>query len=159
MLNINIICVGKLKESYLRDAIDEYSKRMRTLCRLSIIELPEERSSDDPSAAEIGRVISAESERIMQKLGKGDYVIAMCVEGRNISSEELSAKLEDISMRSSTVDLIIGGSWGLSDELKSRADFKLSMGKMTFPHQLCRVMLLEQVYRAFRIISNEPYHK
>ncbi len=139
MLSVNIICVGKLKESYLRDAIDEYSKRMRTLCRLSIIELPEERSSDDPSAAEIGRVISAESERIMQKLGKGDYVIAMCVEGRNISSEELSAKLEDISMRSSTVDLIIGGSWGLSDELKSRADFKLSMGKMTFPHQLCRV--------------------
>lgn len=159
MLSVNIICVGKLKESYLRDAIDEYSKRMRTLCRLSIIELPEERASDDPSAAEIGRVISAESERIMQKLGKGDYVIAMCVEGRNISSEELSAKLEDISMRSSTVDLIIGGSWGLSDELKSRADFKLSMGKMTFPHQLCRVMLLEQVYRAFQISKGTKYHK
>ena len=159
MLSVNIICVGKLKESYLRDAIDEYSKRMRTLCRLSIIELPEERSSDDPSAAEIGHVISAESERIMQKLGKGDYVIAMCVEGRNISSEELSAKLEDISMRSSTVDLIIGGSWGLSDELKSRADFKLSMGKMTFPHQLCRVMLLEQVYRAFQISKGTKYHK
>lgn len=159
MLSVNIICVGKLKESYLRDAIDEYSKRMRTLCRLSIIELPEERSSDDPSAAEIGRVISAESERIMQKLGKGDYVIAMCVEGRNISSEELSAKFEDISMRSSTVDLIIGGSWGLSDELKSRADFKLSMGKMTFPHQLCRVMLLEQVYRAFQISKGTKYHK
>ena len=159
MLSVNIICVGKLKESYLRDAIDEYSKRMRTLCRLSIIELPEERSSDDPSTAEIGRVISAESERIMQKLGKGDYVIAMCVEGRNISSEELSAKLEDISMRSSTVDLIIGGSWGLSDELKSRADFKLSMGKMTFPHQLCRVMLLEQVYRAFQISKGTKYHK
>jgi 23S rRNA (pseudouridine1915-N3)-methyltransferase len=159
MLSVNIICVGKLKESYLRDAIDEYSKRMRTLCRLSIIELPEERSSDDPSAAEIGRVISAESERIMQKLGKGDYVIAMCVEGMNISSEELSAKLEDISMRSSTVDLIIGGSWGLSDELKSRADFKLSMGKMTFPHQLCRVMLLEQVYRAFQISKGTKYHK
>ncbi len=159
MISVNIICVGKLKESYLRDAIDEYSKRMRTLCRLSIIELPEERSSDDPSAAEIGRVITAESERIMQKLGKGDYVIAMCVEGRNISSEELSAKLEDISMRSSTVDLIIGGSWGLSDELKSRADFKLSMGKMTFPHQLCRVMLLEQVYRAFQISKGTKYHK
>lgn len=159
MLSVNIICVGKLKESYLRDAIDEYSKRMRTLCRLSIIELPEERSSDDPSAAEIGRVISAESERIMQKLGRGDYVIAMCVEGRNISSEELSAKLEDISMHSSTVDLIIGGSWGLSDKLKSRADFKLSMGKMTFPHQLCRVMLLEQVYRAFQISKGTKYHK
>ena len=159
MLSINIICVGKLKESYLRDAVDEYSKRMRTLCRLSIIELPEERASDNPSDAEIGRVISAESERIMQKLGKGDYVIAMCVEGRNISSEELSKRIEDISMLSSTVDLIIGGSWGLSDELKSRADFKLSMGRMTFPHQLCRVMLLEQIYRAFQISKGTKYHK
>ena len=159
MLSINIICVGKLKESYLRDAVDEYSKRMRTLCRLSIIELPEERASDNPSDAEIGRVISAESERIMQKLGKGDYVIAMCVEGRNISSEELSKRIEDISMISSTVDLIIGGSWGLSDELKSRADFKLSMGRMTFPHQLCRVMLLEQIYRAFQISKGTKYHK
>lgn len=159
MLSINIICVGKLKESYLRDAVDEYSKRMRTLCRLSIIELPEERASDNPSDAEIGRVISAESERITQKLGKGDYVIAMCVEGKNISSEELSEKIEDISMISSTVDLIIGGSWGLSDELKSRADFKLSMGRMTFPHQLCRVMLLEQVYRAFQISKGTKYHK
>ena len=159
MLSVNIICVGKLKESYLRDAVDEYSKRMRTLCRLSIIELPEERASDNPSDAEIGRVISAESERIMQKLGKGDYVIAMCVEGRNISSEELSKRIEDISMLSSTVDLIIGGSWGLSDELKSRADFKLSMGRMTFPHQLCRVMLLEQIYRAFQISKGTKYHK
>lgn len=159
MLSINIICVGKLKESYLRDAVDEYSKRMRTLCRLSIIELPEERASDNPSDAEIGRVISAESDRITQKIGKGDYVIAMCVEGKNISSEELSEKIEDISMISSTVDLIIGGSWGLSDELKSRADFKLSMGRMTFPHQLCRVMLLEQVYRAFQISKGTKYHK
>ena len=159
MLSVNIICVGKLKESYLREAIDEYSKRMRTLCRLSIIELPEERVSDNPSAAEIERTITAESDRIMQKLGRGDYVIAMCVEGRNISSEELSKKIEDISMQSSTLDLIIGGSWGLSDELKARADFKLSMGRMTFPHQLCRVMLLEQVYRAFQISKGTKYHK
>ena len=159
MLSINIICVGKLKESYLRDATEEYSKRMKPLCKLNIIELPEERIGDNPSDAEIQRTITAESDRIMQKIGKGDYVIAMCVEGKNIGSEELSRKIEDISMQSSTIDLIIGGSWGLSDTLKSRADFKLSMGKMTFPHQLCRVMLLEQIYRAFQISKGTKYHK
>ncbi|WP_316608954.1 23S rRNA (pseudouridine(1915)-N(3))-methyltransferase RlmH [uncultured Ruminococcus sp.] len=159
MLSINIICVGKLKERYLRDAIDEYSKRMKPLCKLEIIELPEERVADNPSAAEIQRTITLESERITAKLNKSDYVIAMCVEGRNISSEELSSRLEDISMTHSTVDLIIGGSWGLSEELKARSDFKLSMGKMTFPHQLCRVMLLEQIYRAFQISKGTKYHK
>ena len=148
MLTINIICVGKLKERYWRDAVEEYSKRMKPLCKLNITELSEERVGDDPSDAQI-----------MQKLGKGDYVIAMCVEGRNISSEELSQKLESVSMTHSTVDLIIGGSWGLSDELKARADWKLSMGKMTFPHQLCRVMLLEQLYRAFQISKGTKYHK
>lgn len=159
MLSINIICVGKLKERYLRDAIDEYSKRMKPLCKLEIIELPEERVADNPSAAEIQRTITLESERITAKLNKSAYVIAMCVEGRNISSEELSSRLEDISMTHSTVDLIIGGSWGLNDELKARSDFKLSMGKMTFPHQLCRVMLLEQIYRAFQISKGTKYHK
>ena len=95
----------------------------------------------------------------MQKIGKGDYVIAMCVEGKNISSEELSDRIENISMTHSTIDLIIGGSWGLSDTLKERADFKLSMGKMTFPHQLFRLMLLEQLYRAFQISKGTKYHK
>ena len=159
MLSVNIICVGKLKESYLREATVEYAKRLKALCKLSVIELPEERVGDDPSDAEISRTVNAESERIMAKLGKGDYVIALCVEGKNISSEELSARLEDISMRSSTVDLIIGGSWGLSDVVKQRADFRLSMGKMTFPHQLFRVMLLEQLYRAFQISRGTKYHK
>ncbi len=159
MLSVNIICVGKLKESYLREATEEYAKRLKALCKLSVIELPEERVGDDPSDAEISRTVNAESERIMAKLGKGDYVIALCVEGKNISSEELSARLEDISMRSSTVDLIIGGSWGLSDAVKQRADFRLSMGKMTFPHQLFRVMLLEQLYRAFQISRGTKYHK
>lgn len=159
MLTINIICIGKLKEKYWRDAVEEYGKRMKPLCRLNIIELSEERVGDDPSDAEIRRTIDAESERILQKTGKGDYVIAMCVEGKNIGSGELSSRLEDISMTHSTVDLIIGGSWGLSDSLKARADFKLSMGKMTFPHQLCRVMLLEQLYRAFQISKGTKYHK
>lgn len=159
MLSVNIICVGKLKESYLRDAVDEYAKRMKPICKLSIIELPEERVGDNPSAAEIQRTIDAESERILAKINKSDYVIAMCVEGRNISSEELSERLENIQQTASTIDFIIGGSWGLSDSLKSRADFKLSMGKMTFPHQLCRVMLLEQIYRAFQISRGTRYHK
>lgn len=159
MLNVNIICVGKLKESYLRAAIEEYSKRMRTLCKLSVIELAEERTTDNPSAAEIQKTVSAESERILQKLGKSDYVVAMCVEGKNLSSEELSAKLGEIAQISGSVDFIIGGSWGLSDALKARADFKLSMGKMTFPHQLFRVMLLEQIYRAFQISKGTKYHK
>ena len=159
MLSINIICVGKLKEAYLRQAIEEYSKRMKPLCKLNIAELSEERVGDDPSDAEIRHAVNAESDRILSKIGKGDYVIAMCVEGKNISSEELSERLEDISMTHSTVDLIIGGSWGLSDTLKERADFKLSMGKMTFPHQLFRLMLLEQLYRAFQISKGTKYHK
>ena len=159
MLSVNILCVGKLKESYLRDAIAEYSKRMQPLCRLSVIELPEERVGENPSPAEIARVISAESERIMAKLGRSDYVIAMCVEGKNISSEELSRRIEELQQTHSTVDFVIGGSWGLSDSLKARADFRLSMGRMTFPHQLCRVMLLEQIYRAFQIGRGTKYHK
>ncbi len=159
MLSINILCVGKLKESYLRDATEEYSKRMKPLCRLNIVELNEERLGDNPSPAEIRRTIELESERITARIGKGDYVIAMCVEGKNLSSEELAAKLDAIPLTHSTVDLIIGGSWGLSDALKARADLRLSMGRMTFPHQLCRVMLLEQLYRAFQINKGTKYHK
>ena len=159
MVTINIICVGKLKESYWRAAVEEYSKRMKPLCKLNILELPEERVGDNPSAAELSRAINAESDRILSKLGKGDYTVAMCVEGRNISSEELSQRLENVCLTHSTINWIIGGSWGLSDSLKAHADFKLSIGKMTFPHQLCRVMLLEQLYRAFQIAKGTKYHK
>lgn len=159
MLNINIICVGKLKESYLREAIEEYSKRMRPFCKLSIIELPEERVSDNPSTAQIRRAVTAESERMLQKIGKIDYAVALCIEGKNISSEELAEKIEGIQQVAGTADFLIGGSWGLSDAVKARADFKLSMGKMTFPHQLFRVMLLEQLYRAFQISKGTKYHK
>ncbi len=156
---MNIICVGRLKESYLRDAVEEYAKRMKALCKLNILELQEERIGEAPSDAEIRKTVQAESDRITQKIGKGDYVVAMCVEGRNLSSEELAAKIEDIQQIAGTVDFIIGGSWGLSDALKARADLRLSMGKMTFPHQLFRVMLLEQIYRAFQISRGTKYHK
>ena len=159
MLSVNIICIGKLKESYLREAVEEYTKRLKPLCRLSIVELPEERVGDDPSAAEIRQTIDAESERIAAKIGRGDYVITLCVEGKVISSEELSVRIGQAQLTHSTIDLIIGGSWGLSDSLKQRSDLRLSMGRMTFPHQLCRVMLLEQVYRAFQISRGTKYHK
>lgn len=159
MLSVNIICIGKIKEPYLRDAIAEYEKRLRPLCRFGIIELPEERAADDPSPAQIAAVVDAESERILSKIARGDYVIAMCIEGKLHSSEELCATLQDAAMTHSTVDVIIGGSWGLSDALKSRADLRLSIGRMTFPHQLCRVMVCEQIYRAFQISRGTKYHK
>ena len=159
MLSVEIICVGKLKESYLRDAVAEYSKRMTPLCRLTVTELPEERVGDDPSPAEIRRVIEAESERIAARISKGDYVVTMCVEGKTLSSEELSARIEEVQLTHSSVVFVIGGSWGLSESLKARSDLRLSMGRMTFPHQLCRVMLLEQIYRAFQISRGTKYHK
>ncbi len=159
MLRVNLICVGRLKERYLSDAVEEYSRRLRPLCRFEIIELPEERAADNPSDAEIAAVVNAEGDRILGRIERGDYVIAMCIEGRIISSEELSERLDAVTLTNSTVDVVIGGSWGLSDALKSRADLRLSMGRMTFPHQLCRVMVCEQVYRAFQISRGTKYHK
>lgn len=159
MLNINIICIGKLKEKYLKDAVAEYSKRMQTLCKFSIIELNEDRISEKPSDSEIMKVICKEGESIIEKINKNSYTFSMCIEGRELSSSQLSEKIEEISFEHSTVNFIIGGSYGLSDEVKNISDFKLSMGKMTFPHQLARVMLCEQIYRAFQISKNTQYHK
>ncbi len=161
MLKINIICIGKIKEKYFTDAIAEYSKRLTAFCKFNIIELNEERiRSNDPNSSQIAEVIAAEGRRIMQKIGAGDYVAAMCIEGKMLSSEELSATLDKIALSGkSTVDFIIGGSYGLSDEVKKRADLRLSMSKMTFPHQMARVILSEQIYRAFEISTNGKYHK
>ena len=159
MLSVNVICVGKLKEKYLRDALDEYRKRLSPLCRFCVTELPEEKAAAHPSNAQVQQIVLAESKRILEKIGKNDYVVALCVEGKNLSSEEFAQKIERISLDASAVDFIIGGSWGLSDALKTRADFRLSMGRMTFPHQLFRVMLAEQIYRAFQINLGTRYHK
>ena len=161
MLKINIICIGKIKEKYFTDAIAEYSKRLTAFCKFNIIELNEERiRSNDPNSSQIAEVIAAEGRRIMQKIGASDYVAAMCIEGKMLSSEELSATLDKIALSGkSTVDFIIGGSYGLSDEVKKRADLRLSMSKMTFPHQMARVILSEQIYRAFEISTNGKYHK
>lgn len=159
MLNVNIICIGSIKEKYLSDAVNEYKKRLTRYCKLTITELDEEKIADSQTPSQIEKTITKEGERIMAKICKSDYVAAMCIEGKNISSEELAQKIADISQVSGTVDFVIGGSWGLSCSVKQRANFKLSMGKMTFPHQLARVMLCEQIYRAFSILGNSKYHK
>lgn len=159
MLSVNLICIGNLKEKFFADAVNEYKKRLGRYCKFNIIELPEEKLNDQETKAQIDKTLFKEGERILSKIGKTDYVVAMCIEGKILSSEELATKLSDISMSSGVVDFVIGGSWGLSDDVKRRADFKLSVSKMTFPHQLFRVMLSEQIYRAFSINQNAKYHK
>ena len=161
MLKINIICIGKIKEKYFTDAVGEYAKRLTAFCKFSVVELNEERiRSNTPNEAQIAEVIEAEGRRILQKIGASDYVAAMCIEGKLLSSEELSETLDKAALSGkSTVDFIIGSSYGLSDEVKRRADLRLSMSKMTFPHQLARVILSEQIYRAFEISTNGKYHK
>lgn len=161
MQKINIICIGKIKEKYFTDAISEYSKRLSAFCKFSIIELNEEKvRSNIPNTAQINEVVQAEGKRIMQKVACSDYVIAMCIEGKILSSEQLSSVIENAAIvGKSTVSFIIGGSYGLSDEIKNRADLCLSMSKMTFPHQMARMILSEQIYRAFEILNNGKYHK
>ncbi len=161
MIRVNIICIGKIKEKYFTDAINEYAKRLSLFCKLSIVELPEEKiRSNNPNQSQIDEVIEAEGKKILQKIGQSDYVLAMCIEGKMLSSEELSKTIDNLSVSGkSTVDFIIGGSYGLSNAVKSRADFKLSMSKMTFPHQMARMILSEQIYRAFEISTNGKYHK
>ena len=160
MLNINIICVGKLKENYLRDACKEYSKRLDAFCKLKITELNEYKLPDRPSDSQINICIQKEGEQILSKISVGSYIVAMCIEGKMPDSVELSEKIQILTIDGvSNITFIIGGSYGLSDEVKKAANFKMSMSKMTFPHQLARVMLLEQIYRAMNIASNGKYHK
>ena len=160
MITVNIICVGKLKEKYLRDACAEYTKRLTAFCKLHIIELQPFALSQTPAEAEINEGLRQEGKLILSKIPDSAYVVAMCIEGKQISSPEFSQKIQDVALGGhSTVTFVIGGSFGLSDEVKKRADYKLSMSEMTFPHQLARVMLLEQIYRAFQISSGGKYHK
>ena len=160
MLNINIICVGKLKEKFLTEAIKEYSKRLSAFCKLVITELDETKLFDKASDSDIQNALKSESEKSLAKVGKDSFVIAMCIEGKMMSSEKLSELFDRVSLEGkSRIDIIIGSSFGLSDEVKRKADLKLSVSPMTFPHQLFRVMLLEQVYRAFQISTGGKYHK
>ena len=159
MLNIKLISVGSLKEPYLKEAIAEYAKRLSAFCVLDIVELKEHKLPDDPSDGEIRRALSEEAERIRKSIPQKSYKIALCVEGKQLSSEELAKKIEDISQISGTLCLIIGSSHGIDEVLKSECDFKLSVSKLTFPHQLMRVMLLEIIYRALNITKGTKYHK
>lgn len=159
MISVNVICVGKLKEQYLRDGCAEYIKRISAFSKVNVIEVAEERCGDDPSDSEIKNVIEKEGARIIAKIPKGSCVIPLCIEGREFSSPEFSAQLEKLSLQHSAVTFIIGGSFGISDEVKALGKIKLSFGKLTLPHQLARMVLLEQVYRAFSISNNSKYHK
>lgn len=161
MQKVNILCIGKIKEKYFSQAIDEYAKRLQAFCKLRIIELAEEKIRDNnPNSAQIAEVLQAEGKRIMQKISPSDYVIALCIEGKLRSSEELANTLNTLAVTGrSTVDFVIGGSYGLSDEVKAAADEKLSMSRMTFPHTMARMILTEQIYRAYEIASNGKYHK
>ena len=160
MLNVNIICVGKLKEKYLSEAVKEYSKRLSAFCRLSVTELDESKLSEKASQSEINLALENEADKILAKVGRDSYLIAMCIEGKELSSEKFSALLDKVQIEGkSRVDIVIGSSFGLSDRVKNKADFRLSVSPMTFPHQLFRVMILEQVYRAFHISTGGKYHK
>ncbi len=160
MLTVTVIAVGKIKEKYFTDAIAEYSKRLGRYCKLNIIELKDEATPDNPSDRERDAVLAKEGERILEKIQKSAYVCALCIEGRTKSSVEFSQLIDRVaSDGNSEIVFVIGGSLGLSDEVKLRADFKLSFSDMTFPHQLMRVILLEQIYRAFNISSGGKYHK
>ena len=160
MVNVTLLCVGKLKEAYWRDACAEYEKRLGAFCRFRLIEVAEERLPDNPSAAQIAATVEAEGKRLMEKLPKEAAVIPLCIEGKEMDSVALSAYLDRLAVNgTSHVVLVIGGSWGLSDEVKAQAALRLSMSPMTFPHQLARVMVLEQIYRAFQISAGGKYHK
>ncbi len=160
MQNITFICIGKLKESYLRDAVNEYTKRLSGLCKLNLIELPAEKLSDSPSHKEIENALESEGKKILEKIPKGAYVYTMCIEGKQKTSEELSTEMDNLGVKGySNIAFIIGGSFGISDRVKAVSDYRLSMSKMTFPHQMARVMLLEQIYRAMQISIGTKYHK
>ena len=159
-MNIKIITVGKIKEKFYRDAILEYSKRLSSYCKLNIIEVNDEMTKENASVNEVNIVLRKEGERILKSINNNEYIIALAINGKKLDSIEFANKINDLGIHSnSNICFIIGGSLGLSDDVLTKANMKLSFSDMTFPHQLMRVILLEQIYRAFRINNNEPYHK
>ena len=159
-MNISIITIGKLKEKYLKAGIDEYLKRLSSYAKIEVIEMSDEKAPEELSLAEMEQVKQKEGEKLLSKLSPDTYVIALAIDGKMKSSEELADSLDKLATYGkSKIAFVIGGSLGLSQAVLNRADEKLSFSKMTFPHQLMRLILLEQVYRAFRINRGEPYHK
>lgn len=159
MATVTLITVGSLKEAYLRDATAEYKKRISQYAKVEHIELKEERITNEDDAAEVRRALDKEGEHILSAVPKGAYVAALCIEGKQYSSTELSRIVGEAVDASGKLALIIGSSHGLSDSVKSAADLRLSFSKLTFPHQLMQVMLLEALYRSFTIIAGKKYHK
>ncbi len=159
-MKITILCVGKLKESYLTSGVAEYVKRLTRYCSMDILELPDEKTPDNASQALEDAIKKKEGERILKALKEDSYCIALAIDGKMLTSEELASKIDSLGVSgTSHITFVIGGSLGLSSEVLARADFKLSFSKMTFPHQLMRMILVEQIYRSYRIIHNQPYHK
>jgi len=159
-MKVNIYCVGKIKEKFYTAAIDEYSKRLSRYCKLNIIEVADEKTPDNASEALNEQIKKKEGERLLASIKDNAYVIALAIDGKMLDSVKLASEIDRLGvMGTSDISFVIGGSLGLSDEVLKRADYKLSFSKMTFPHQLMRVILLEQIYRSYRIIKNEPYHK
>jgi 23S rRNA (pseudouridine1915-N3)-methyltransferase len=159
-VNISIVSVGKLKEKYLKQGIDEYLKRLGPYAKVDVIEVPDEKAPETLSDSEMNMVKDAEGERILAKIGQDVHVIAMAIEGKAVSSEDLADNLDKLATYGkSKVAFIIGGSLGLSEAVMKRANEKISFGKITYPHQLMKLVLVEQIYRAFRINRGEPYHK
>jgi len=160
MQSVTVLCVGRLKERFYADACAEYQKRLGRHCKLSLVELPEQRLGDAPSAAEVAAALEREADAILDRLPRGGAVIALCVEGKELSSEALAETMARYAARGvSQVTFVVGGSFGMAERVKRAADLRLSMSPMTFPHHLARVMLLEQIYRAYQIQSGTKYHK
>ena len=159
-MKITLVTVGKIKEKYLEQAIAEYSKRLARYCKLEILQVADEKTPEGASAAVEEQIKEKEGERILSQVRDGSFVIALAIEGKMMSSEELAQKMDRLAVEgTSQITFTIGGSLGLSRKVLERADFLLSFSKMTFPHQLMRVILLEQIYRSYRIITGQPYHK
>ncbi|MCR4934829.1 MAG: 23S rRNA (pseudouridine(1915)-N(3))-methyltransferase RlmH [Lachnospiraceae bacterium] len=159
-MKIKLITVGKIKEKFFKDAILEYSKRLSKFCNLEIIEVQDEMTPDKATDVENQKILEKEGDRILSKIKDSEFLITLEIEGKKLSSEDLAKKLSSICLSGqSTIDFVIGGSLGLDKKVKARSDFSLSFSDMTFPHQLMRVIVLEQIYRAFKINANEPYHK
>ena len=159
MLNINIVCVGKIKENYLKDAVYEYSKRLSRFCNLNIIELQDEKLPEKLNNSVINEIKNKECAKMIQAIKKDSYVICLDLKGKEFASEEFSKKLETIALNfNSSITFVIGGTLGLNEEILSMSSEKVCFSKMTFPHQLIRVFLLEQLFRAFKISNNETYH-
>lgn len=159
MIKVTIIALSKLKEKYLKDASDEYLKRLSRYCKLQVVEIEPERLNDNPSQNEINSALEKEAQAVFKRIPESSYVAAMCLEGKKLSSENFAKTLSSAQFSSGGMTFIIGSSYGLADSVKKRADIRLSVSDMTFPHQLFRIMLLEQIYRGFKINEGSAYHK